>query len=204
MEENPMQATVPNGLPVTFLKQVVASTPGDPRLVMCIQCGTCGGSCPSGLDMEHTPRELFAMIRAGMKEAVLRSNAPWFCVSCYYCMVRCPQDVHVTDLMYTLKRMSVKTHLFDESTAPDFSKTFISTVESYGRAFELGLMSRHMLKHNPFGVFKIADMGISMVAKGRLSFTPKRIKGMDGLKAILAKAKELELLDDAQILGGAG
>jgi hypothetical protein len=27
---------------------------------------------------------------------------------------------------------------------------------------------------------------------------------MDGLKSILAKAKELELLDDARILGGAG
>lgn len=199
-----MHTSAPNGTLPTFLEQVILSTPGDPRLAMCIQCGTCGGSCPSGPDMQHTPREIFAMVRAGMKEAVLRSNAPWFCVSCYYCMVRCPQDVHVTDLMYTLKRLSVKTKLFDESTAPDFSKTFISTVESYGRAFELGLMSRHMLRHNPFGVFKIADMGISMVTKGRISFTPKRIKGIDGLKAILAKAKELETLDDARILGGAG
>lgn len=197
-----MHPIVSNAPPQTFLDQVVAATPGDPKLVMCIQCGTCGGSCPSGSDMEHTPREIFAMVRAGMKEAVLRSNAPWFCVSCYYCMVRCPQQVHVTDLMYTLKRLSVKTQLFDESIAPDFSKTFVSTVESYGRAFELGLMSRHMLKHNPFGVFKIADMGISMVTKGRLSFTPKRIKGIDGLKAILAKAKELEAQDDARILGG--
>jgi heterodisulfide reductase subunit C len=199
-----MHAIATNAPPKTFLDQVVAATPGDPKLVMCIQCGTCGGSCPSGADMEHTPREIFAMVRAGMKEPVLRSNAPWFCVSCYYCMVRCPQQVHVTDLMYTLKRLSVKTKLFDESIAPDFSKTFVATVESYGRAFELGLMSQHMLRHNPFGVFKIADMGISMVTKGRLSFTPKRIKGIDGLKAILAKAKELEAEDDAKILGGAG
>lgn len=188
--------------PPTFLDQVVQATPGDPRLVMCIQCGTCGGSCPSGPDMDYTPRALFAMIRAGMMERVLRSNSPWYCVSCYYCMVRCPQDVHVTDLMYTLKRLSVKTRLYDETTAPDFSRTFVSTVKQYGRAFELGLMSRHMLKHNPFGVFKVADMGISMVTKGRLSFTPKRIKGIDGLKAILAKAKELENQDDARILGG--
>jgi heterodisulfide reductase subunit C len=188
--------------PPTFLDQVVQATPGDPRLAMCIQCGTCGGSCPSGPDMDYTPRALFAMIRAGMMERVLRSNSPWYCVSCYYCMVRCPQDVHVTDLMYTLKRLSVKTRLYDETTAPDFSRTFVSTVKQYGRAFELGLMSRHMLKHNPFGVFKVADMGISMVTKGRLSFTPKRIKGIDGLKAILAKAKELENQDDARILGG--
>ena len=43
---------------------------------------------PSGPDMEHTPRRLFAMIEAGLKEEVLRSNTPWYCVSCYYCMAR--------------------------------------------------------------------------------------------------------------------
>ena len=144
------------------------------------------------------------MIRAGMRDQVLRSNAPWFCVSCYYCMVRCPQDIHVTDVMYTLKRMSVKSNLFDESAAPDFSKTFIFWVENFGRSFELGLMSQHMIRHNPFGVFKIADMGVGMVTKGRISFTPKRINGMDSLRAILAKAKELEAEDDAKITGGAG
>ncbi|MCX7840470.1 MAG: heterodisulfide reductase subunit C, partial [Anaerolineae bacterium] len=98
------------------------------------------------------PRTLFAMIRAGMQDQVLRSNTPWYCVSCYYCMVRCPQDIHITDVMYTLKRMSVKLKKYDEATAADFSKTFIFWVENFGRSFELGLMSQHMLRHNPFGV----------------------------------------------------
>lgn len=167
-------------------------TPGLSHLNLCIQCGTCGGSCPSGPDMDHTPRALFALISAGLKEQVLRSNAPWYCVSCYYCMTRCPQDVHITDIMYTLKRLSVQTGRHDNAAAADFSKTFIFWVENFGRAFELGLMSQHMLLHNPFGVFKIAGMGLGMVTRGRLSFVPTRIKGLDGLKAILAKAKELE------------
>jgi len=94
--------------------------------------------------------------------------------------------------MYTLKRMAVKEKIYNDAKAPDFSKTFINWVENYGRAFELGLMSMHMLKHNPFGVFKMAGMGFGMVTKGRMAFTPTRIKGMDGLKAILNKAKELE------------
>lgn len=198
-----MHDVAQNGAPKTFLEQVIAATPGKCHLEMCIQCGTCGGSCPSGPDMEHTPRTLFAMIRAGMQDQVLRSNTPWYCVSCYYCMVRCPQDIHITDVMYTLKRMSVKLKKYDEATAADFSKTFIFWVENFGRSFELGLMSQHMLRHNPFGVFKIADMGVGMVTKGRISFTPKRIKGIDGLRAILAKAKEIEAEDDAKILGGA-
>jgi heterodisulfide reductase subunit C len=92
----------------TFFEEVVNATVGTTHLDMCIQCGTCGGSCPSGPDMEHTPRALFALIKAGMRETVLRSNTPWYCVSCYYCMTRCPQDVHVTDIMYTLKRFDIR------------------------------------------------------------------------------------------------
>jgi quinone-modifying oxidoreductase subunit QmoC len=180
----------------TFLDEVEARSPGESHLLKCIQCGTCGGSCPSGADMEHTPRQIFAMIRADMREQVLKSNTPWYCVSCYYCTVRCPQDVHITDIMYTLKRMAVETKLYDESAAPDFSRVFINWVENYGRAFELGLMSQHMLRHNPFGVFKMANMGIGMVAKGRMAFTPERIKDIAGLKKILAKAKELEVLSE--------
>jgi heterodisulfide reductase subunit C len=143
--------------------------------------------------MDHTPRHIFAMVRADMREEVLKSNTPWYCVSCYYCTVRCPQDVHITEIMYTLKRMALEARLYDDSTAPDFSKTFISWVENYGRALELGLMSQHMLRHNPLGVFKMADMGLGMVTRRRMAFTPKRIRGLEGLKAILARAKELEV-----------
>lgn len=175
-----------------FLSEVMAATPGGEALLTCIQCGTCGGSCPSGADMDHTPRQLFAMISAGQKEKVLRSNTPWYCVSCYYCTVRCPKEIPITEIMYTLKRRAVQEGAFDDSKAPDFSKTFIRWVEDYGRSFELGLMGVHMIRHNPFGAFKIADMGVGMVTKGRMAFTPTRIKDLDGLKRILAKAKQLE------------
>jgi heterodisulfide reductase subunit C len=74
-----------------FIGEVMAATAGESRLQLCIQCGTCGGSCPSAADMDHTPRMLFAMIRAGMRDAALRSNTPWMCVGCYFCSVRCPQ-----------------------------------------------------------------------------------------------------------------
>jgi len=89
-------------------------------------------------------------------------------------------------------RIAVRDKIFDDTTAPDFSKTFIRWVEEFGRSFELGLMGVHMIRHNPFGAFKILDMGVGMVTKGRMAFTPTRIKGMDGLKRILAKAKALE------------
>ncbi len=190
MAEATTQARAP-----TMFDRVIKATPGDPRLEMCIQCGTCGGSCPSGADMDHTPRALFAMVKAGMDTQVLSSNTPWYCVSCYYCTVRCPQEVHVTDLMYTLKRLSLQEKQYKESSsadAPPFSQTFISFVENYGRSFELGLATLYHLKYHPLDMPKIMPMATGLLRKGRIDLTPKRIKDMDGLKAILAKAKVLE------------
>ncbi len=182
--------------PHSFMQEVIAATPGgDPHLELCLQCGTCGGSCPSGPDMDHTPRMLFAMIAAGMRDEVLKSNSPWFCVSCYYCMVRCPQEVHITDIMYTLKRMAIAEGYYRESSAsdaPDFSETFIDLVEQYGRSFELGLATRYHLKHHPMGMFKMAGMGLNMLIKGRMDLKPNRIQQIEQLQAILAQAKSLE------------
>ena len=176
-----------------FLAEVMRATPGNSRLDMCIQCGTCGGSCPSAMDMNHTPRQLFAMIRGGMREEVFRSNTPWMCVSCYYCTVRCPQEIRITDVMYTLKGMATRGKKYPNSTAPDFSKAFISNIEMFGRSFEVGLTARHYLRHYMTRLPAIAPMGIGMLRSGRIGLMPpKRIKGMDGLKKILAKAKDLE------------
>ena len=177
-----------------FLEEVSAKTAGVSRLEMCIQCGTCGGSCPSSMDMDHTPRMLFAMIRAGMRDEALRSNTPWMCVSCYHCVVRCPQDVHIADVMYTLKGMAIQAKLYKDSTAPDFSQTFVDMVENYGRSFEFGLATRHYLKHFPLRLPSMAPMGLGMLSKHRMDVTPTRIDGIDQLKKILERAKELELV----------
>ena len=142
--------------------------------------------------MDHTPRMLFAMIRAGMREDVLKSNTPWICVSCYHCVVRCPQEVHITDVMYTLKSMAIQAKLYQDSTAPDFSITFVDMVESYGRSFEFGLASRHYLKHFPLRLPGMAPMGFGMLTKGRMDITPNRIKDIKQLQTILKRAKELD------------
>src|SRR5512146_306409 len=101
---------------LNLLEEVAARTAGISRLEMCIQCGSCGGSCPSAAAMDHTPRMLFAMLRAGMRDEVLRSNTFWMCVSCYHCAVRCPQNIHITDVMYTLKTMAVAEGRYQNST----------------------------------------------------------------------------------------
>lgn len=180
---------------LTLMQEVASRTPGDSRLEMCIQCGTCGGSCPSANAMDHTPRAIFAMLRAGMREEVFRSNTPWMCVSCYYCTVRCPQQIHITDVMYTLKNMALEAGIVPDRTASDFSKLFISYVENFGRSFEIGLAGVQTLTHPRLArrLPAMAPLAIGMLFKRGVSpLPPKRIRGLADLKKILRRAKELE------------
>ncbi|MBT3313598.1 MAG: hypothetical protein HN390_03195 [Anaerolineae bacterium] len=177
----------------TKLIEYVASRTGrDSRLETCIQCGTCGGSCPSAMDMEHTPRDVFALLRAGERETVLSSNTPWICVSCYFCAVRCPQEIKIPDVMYTLKSMAITKGAYQDSAASDFSQTFVDMVENYGRSYELGLATRHYLRHFPLRLPSMAPMGMGLLSKKRLNLKPKKIQGIKQLNDILDRAKELE------------
>ncbi len=179
--------TRPNG----FRDEVIRATPGGERLISCIQCGTCGGSCPNGQDMDGTPRHVFALINAGMREETLSSNTMWKCVSCYFCMTRCPQEIPITDIMYTLKRMSVREGYAGDSDAPALARTFTGFVDRFGRSFELGLASRFYLLHKPASMLRMGPLGLSMFKRGRLTLRPKRIRQIRQLRAIITKAKEL-------------
>lgn len=182
----------------SFYDRVVAATPGGKRLSQCLQCGSCGGSCPSGPDMDASPRRLFAMMMAGMEDEVLSSNTQWYCVSCYYCTVRCPQEIPITDFMYTLKQMSIAKGKYHKSEHVDWSNSFIGLVERYGRSYELGLETRYHLLHNPLKtvgnpgkMVGLGNMGLQMLQKGRLNLRPESIENMPQLTAILTEAKRL-------------
>jgi heterodisulfide reductase subunit C len=178
----------------SFLEEIISLTPGAETLRTCLQCGTCSGSCPSAADMHDTPRTIFAMIGANLRDDVLSSNTPWYCVSCYYCTVRCPKEIPITDLMYTLKQLAIREQLYDQSDAPDWSESFIGYVETYGRSFELGLASRYHLTHRPLQKFALGPFALGMLAKNRLAFRPERIEGIDQLQAILNRAKQQEAI----------
>jgi heterodisulfide reductase subunit C2 len=177
---------------IRFLEEVSAKTAGVSRLEMCIQCGTCGGSCPSADDMDHTPRMLFAMIRAGMREQALKSNTPWMCVSCYHCVVRCPQGVHIADVMYTLKGMAEQQKSYRDKTPPHFAGVFVGQVNRFGRSWELMLTVRHYTMRFPLRMIGMAPMAIGLFTRGRIHIAPPGIRQRQQLHDILARAEELE------------
>jgi heterodisulfide reductase subunit C len=174
-----------------FLQDVIADTPGGERIAHCLQCGSCGGSCPNGAEMDYTPRAIFSMIAANRREDVLSSNTMWQCVSCYLCTVRCPQQVPVTEIMYALKRMAIREGMAKSTDAPALAKVFTDFVERYGRSFEFGIASRYLLFNKPMSMLKMSFMGLSMFTKGRLSLKPTKIRQVKQLQAIIDKAREL-------------
>ncbi len=145
----------------------------------CIQCGTCSGSCPLSDKMDHAPRELFALIREGSYEEVLASITPWFCVSCYACMVRCPKEIPVTDLMYAFKEKAR-----EQGTVPknlnmtDMYDAFSKTVKQFGRVTESFLMGRYGMRH-PISAVKNAPLAVKMALRHRLELKPQKIENPD-------------------------
>jgi heterodisulfide reductase subunit C len=176
-----------------FLEDVYA-IPGGEKIKECIQCGTCSASCPTSYAMDYTPREVIAAFRAGLLDRVLKSNTIWLCASCYYCTVRCPSGIKLTDIMYELKRLAIEFDLTQEGAkAPVVSKLFVNTVNKNGRVSEAGLVSKFMLKTNPFGIVKMIPRASKLMIRGRIPLIPHKIKGTSEVEKCLAAAAELGL-----------
>jgi heterodisulfide reductase subunit C2 len=183
---------------LSFARWVRDNIEGGDKLSLCMQCGVCSGSCPIGVQMDYGPRKLFMMIRAGMKEEVLSSNTIWNCTSCYRCIVRCPRGVPVT---YILQDLAAKAAELGYAKGPhenkNFAKSFWWSAKTFGRTDERLVTAFYYLSLGLGEGYKrgMANLKIAlgMIKTGRMHLgAPHRIKDRKGLKAILAKAHEIE------------
>ncbi|MGQ9558442.1 MAG: 4Fe-4S dicluster domain-containing protein [Desulfurispora sp.] len=161
----------------------------------CMQCGMCAVSCATRDLMDHSPRRLFNLVRAGKKDEVLGSNTMWMCTSCCTCKVRCPRGIPLVDVMHDLKNMAIA-HNYVSYPQAAFYQAFWQEVLSRGRAFEGGVMARYYLKRGWGEIkkaFEMKDLGMNMLKHGRLPMVPPRkIKGLKELQQIIEKAQALQ------------
>ena len=158
----------------------------------CIQCGTCSSSCPMAVYMDYTPRKIIAMIKSGFKDEALRSFTIWLCPSCYTCQVRCPSKIKITDVMYALKRKAIEEKVYPSQFAiPVLDRQMSRLIAKYGRNSEMWLILNLYLKsRNPFGLFKMAPLGLKLMKTGRMSLKKESIKDRKQLGALLKAIKE--------------
>ena len=187
-----------------FLKEVEANVEEGEWVKMCMQCGVCSGSCPFGPHWEHPPQEIFMMIRAGKRDDVLRSESMWMCTSCYNCIVRCPRELPITHIMHGLANYAHRLGIAPKmNPTRRFAKIFWDNVTG---GVGGGLVNELMLSLRLYfmdgfipGIKKaisMAPIGMGMMKTGRLNifgmFKHNKCKDTKGIKAMLAKAYEIE------------
>ena len=169
-----------------LLKELL-EMPGGDQIPKCIQCGTCTGSCPMAPAVDYGPRKLFAMAKGGDFQEIFDANTFWICASCYFCTVRCPRGIKITDIMYALKRMAVARGYAPKEKAAYMYQAFKDTVEDYGRLSEAKMMQRYLIKA-PFDALKNASLGLILLANGRIEFKVEPVKDVAAFKRVLERA----------------
>ena len=168
-----------------FAQWVIGQTGGD-NLRHCIQCGVCSATCPLSLYMDYTPRRLINLAREGFKKEVLGSFTIWLCASCYACRVDCPKKIHVTDIMYALKRRAIQEGAYPRRfPIPVLAKEFGRMIFAWGRINETLLVVDLFLRTNWFKFLGMTRLGLNLLRTGRMSFLPDSIRRKAELRKVL-------------------
>jgi quinone-modifying oxidoreductase subunit QmoC len=174
------------------LADQIASIPGGDDLFRCIQCGTCSGMCPLSPYMDYMPRQIIAMIRAGLREEVLSSYTTWLCASCYACTVECPKQIRVTDIMYAAKRLAIRQGVHPKRLAtPVLAQEFFHEIETNGRSTESRLLMRTLMRTRPLEIIKQTRLGWKLLRSGRMAVRRQSVSRKQELADML-KALERE------------
>lgn len=161
----------------------------------CIQCGTCSASCPNAFAMDLTPRRLWRMVLMGRGDAIFSSKTFALCSACYYCTLRCPRGLPLTDAMAALKQAAARKGISRYRRSTLFYDSFMESVRRHGRVREMEFMSLYFTRmKNPLLPLEFASLGIKLMVKGK---TPLQIpsKGTGKLEAIFKKVEECERLE---------
>ena len=167
--------------------QQVAERPGCEELFSCLQCGTCSGTCPLAIYMDFGPRKIISLVREGFREEALSSQTIWLCASCYSCAVHCPRQIHITDVMYSLKREAIQQKLYPKRfPIPVLAQEFYKMVRRYGRSSEFWLVLRMALRTNPLQLLTMAGSGWQLMRTGRLRLGQDKIENVKDMQRQMA------------------
>ena len=159
----------------------------------CIQCGTCTGSCPNEFAMDFTPRHLWRLILMGEVDNIFESKTFSLCTSCYYCTLRCPRELKLTEVMSLLKQIAYKLNLLPYRSGLAFYKSFMNNVRKYGRVREAEMMTGYFLSlKNPLLPLKYTPLGLKLMVKRKIPLYIPSFGSTSSLETIFSKVERLE------------
>ncbi|MDD5057645.1 MAG: 4Fe-4S dicluster domain-containing protein [Sideroxydans sp.] len=78
------------------------------KLLACYQCGKCSAGCPMAAYMDILPNQIIRMAQLGMQKQLLASRTIWTCVSCLTCNSRCPKNIHIAEVIESLRETALR------------------------------------------------------------------------------------------------
>lgn len=179
-------ATFQAALDPRFASEIAAEVEHGERLFTCIQCGTCSGSCPLVGYMDHPPRRIIELVRAGARDEVLTSFTPWVCASCYACTVACPREIPITGIMHALRRRALAEGSYPSRfTNPVMMRELVGMAEARGRSTESLIALKAYLRTDPWQLWKHAITGLRLLRRGRMGFRPASMRDPGQLRRLL-------------------
>ena len=158
----------------------------------CIQCGTCTASCPNEFAMDHTPRKLWRMVLMGLKDQIFQSKTFMLCSNCYYCTLRCPRGLPLTEAMDALKQIAARESIAKYRQSTLFYKHFLKSVRRHGRVNEMEFMAFYFAAlRNLVIPLRFAPLGVTLMRKGKVSVAIP-LNARRPLESIFQKVEALE------------
>lgn len=156
----------------------------------CYQCGNCTAGCPMNFAYDYPVHRIMRLIQAGQKDTVLSSKSLAYCATCETCTARCPNDIDVATIMDVCRHMARREGKKGVWPVRMFAKSFLKTVELFGRAHEVGLMAAYMLGTGR--LFTDLDLVPKVLPKGKLPIMPHTIEARREVAAIFKRFREGE------------
>ena len=92
------------------------------RLLTCIQCGRCTGSCP---EAGRTAFNIRMMVRKRQFQRDVEAAIPWYCTSCGACTLRCPRDVKPSEVVIDVRSAFVEDGRIPVSVQKALENTYV-------------------------------------------------------------------------------
>lgn len=78
------------------------------KLLECIQCGICTGSCPVSRKASLNVRRYMREVAVYDEVTIHPQNELWSCTTCANCGIRCPKDINPYEFLIDIRSMAVE------------------------------------------------------------------------------------------------
>ncbi len=105
--------------------------------ILCMECGTCVGSCPLSEKSAMNFRKTVARIVLGLEKSVSGRSEFWDCTTCSTCKVRCPRGVKTVDLIIEFRK-----NMIEYGRIPPMIRDALENVYKHGNPWGRSRMKR--------------------------------------------------------------